>query len=115
MGCPAPRRGLPEHFGRLAKHVGGNVVMLRTNTYNILTSSIGMDTVLTSATIWLPGRESPLCLHGCGDMEDHCRATVVVIVEAERDGYGSGGHFRGAVFHHSLQGAPFCTKGHRYR
>ena len=34
---------------------------------------------------------------------------MVVIAEAERDGYGSGGHFRGAVFDHSLQVAPFCT------
>ena len=33
----------------------------------------------------------------------------MVIAEAERDGYGSGGHFWGAVLDHSLQVAPFCT------
>ena len=43
-------------------------------------------------------------------MEEQChRATVVVIAEAERDGVKGGGHFRGAVFDHSLQVAPFCT------
>ena len=36
-------------------------------------------------------------------------ATVVVIAKAERDGYGSGRNFRGAVFDHSLQVALFCT------
>ena len=34
---------------------------------------------------------------------------MVVIAQAERDGYGSGGHFREAIFDHSLQVAPFCT------
>ena len=34
---------------------------------------------------------------------------MVVIAESERDGYGSSGHFRGAVFDHSLQVAPFGT------
>ena len=34
---------------------------------------------------------------------------VVVVAEAERDGFKGGGHFRGAVFDHSLQVAPFCT------
>ena len=34
---------------------------------------------------------------------------MVVIAEAEGDGHGSGGHFRGAVFDHSLEVAAFCT------
>ena len=34
---------------------------------------------------------------------------MIVIAGVERGGYGSGGHFRGAVFDHSLQVAPFCT------
>ena len=34
---------------------------------------------------------------------------MVVIAEAERDGVKGGGPFRGAVFDHSLQVAPFCT------
>ena len=34
---------------------------------------------------------------------------MVVIVEAERHGFKSGGHFRGAVFDHSLRVGPFCT------
>ena len=33
----------------------------------------------------------------------------MVIAEAERDGFQSGGHFRGAVFDHLLKVAPFCT------
>ena len=78
-----PQGGLPEHFARLAEHVRGNVVLLRTNTCNIVTSPFGMDTPLTSATIWVLGREAPVCVHGCGDMEEHCqKATVVVIAEA---------------------------------
>ena len=101
---------LPEHFASLAQHVSGTVVLLRTNTYSIVASSGGMDTALTSATVGVPGREAPQCDPGCTDMEEHRqRATVVVIAEAERDGYGSGGIFRGAVFDHSLQVAPFCT------
>ena len=105
-----PQGGLPDHFACLAKHVGGSLVLLRTNTYSIVTSAFGMDGALTSAIVWVPGHDAPLCVHGCGDLEEHCqRATVVVIVEAERDGHMSGGHFRGAVFDHSLQVAPFCT------
>ena len=106
-----PQGGLPEHLASLVKHLGGSVVLLRTNTYSIVASSFGTDSALTSATVWVPGREAPPCVHGCGDMEEHCqRATVVVIAEAEqRDFYGSSGHFRGAVFGHSLQVAPFCS------
>ena len=88
--------GVPEHFARLAEHVSGSVVLLRTNTY-IIVASFGMDTALTSATVLVPGPEAPLCVHGCGDMQEHCqRATVVVIADAERDGYGNGGHFLGS-------------------
>ena len=43
-----PQGGLPELFASLAEHVVGNVVLLPTNTYNIVTSSFGMDTTLTS-------------------------------------------------------------------
>ena len=105
-----PQGRLPELFASLAEHVNDSVVLLRTNMYNIVASSFGMGTTLTSATFCLPKREAPLCVNGCGDMGEHCeRATVVVIAEAERDGYGSGGRFRGAVFDHSLEVAPFCT------
>ena len=105
-----PQGVLPEHFAGLAEHVSGNEMLLRANTYIIVTSAFGMDTALTCATIWLRGRDAPWCIHGCGDMEEHCqRARVVVIAEAERDGYGSGRHFRRAVFEHSLQVAPLCT------
>ena len=38
-----PQGGLPEHFASLAKHLGGRVVLLRTNTYNIVASSFGID------------------------------------------------------------------------
>ena len=108
--CARPQGGLPDHFASLAKYVGGSVVLLRTNTYIIVTLSFGMDSALTSATVWVLGRGAPLCVHGCGDMEEHCqRATMVVIAEAERDGHGSDGHLWAAVFDHSLQVAPFCT------
>ena len=98
--------GLPD----LAKHVDSRVVLLRTNKFSIVTPGFGMDRKLTSATVWVPGRDVPLCVRGCGDMEEHChRAMVVVVAEAERDGFKGGGHFRGAVFDHSLPVAPFCT------
>ena len=105
-----PQGGMLEHFTSLAKHVDGSVVLLRSNRFIIVTSSFGMDSALTSATVWVPGRDVPLHVRDCGDMEEQChRATVVVIAEAERDGVKGGGHFRGAVFDHSLQVAPFCT------
>ena len=35
---------------------------------------------------------------------EHCQTVAVaVIAKAERDGYESGGHFRGTVFGHSLR------------
>ena len=105
-----PQGGMPEHFAALAKHVDGSVVLLRSNRFSIVTSGFGMDSALTSAAVWVPGRDNPLHFHDCGDMEEQChRAMVVVIDEAERDGVKAGGHFRGAVFDHSLQLAPFCT------
>ena len=105
-----PQRGMPEHFASLAKHVDGSVVLLRSKRFSIVTSGFGMDSALTSATVWVPGRDVPLHFRDCGDMEEQChQATVVVIAEAERDGVKGGGHFRGAVFDHSLQVAPFCT------
>ena len=58
-------------------------MVLRKNTHNIVASSFGMESALTSATIWVSGREAPLRVHGFGDMAQHCqRATVVVIAEA---------------------------------
>ena len=104
-----PQGGMPEHFAALAKRVDGSVVSLRSNRFSIVTSGLGIDSALTSAAVWVPGRENPLHFHDCGDMEEQChRATVVVIAEAERDGVKGGGHFRGAVFDHS---PPFarCT------
>ena len=75
-----------------------------------MTSGFGIDSALTSATVWVPEREHPLHYRDCGDMEEQChRPMVVVIAEAERDGVKGVGHFRGAVFDHSLQVAPFCT------
>ena len=105
-----PQGGSPDPFEGLAKHVATNVVLLRTNTYNVVTPSFALDKALTSATMWVLGREAPVCVHGCGDVEEHCRkATVVVIDEVERYGYGTRGHFWGVVFDHSLHVAPFCT------
>ena len=105
-----PQGGIPEHFVALAKHVDGSVVLLRSSRFSIVTSGFGMDSALTSATVWVPGRDNPMHFHDFGDMEEQChQATVVVIAEAERVGVKGGGHFRGAVFDHSLQVAPFCT------
>ena len=99
-----PGRYSPQQSGSLANHIGGNAVLLRTDTYIIVTSSFGMDTALTSAAIWRAGQDVPTIVHGCGDMEEHCqKALVVVICKVARNGYGSGGHTRGAFFHHSLQ------------
>ena len=86
------------------------VVLLRSKRLSIVTSGFGMNSALTSATVWVPGRDILLHFQDCGDMEEQChRATVVVIAEAERDGVKGGGHFRGAVFDHALQVTPFCT------
>ena len=105
-----PQGGMPEHFASLAKHVDGSVVLLRSNRFSIVMSGVRMDSALTSATVWVPGRDVPLHFRDCGDMEEQChRATVVVIAKAEPDAVKGGGHFRGAVFDHSLQVAPFCT------
>ena len=105
-----PQGGMPEHFAGLAKHVDDSVVLLRANRFSILTSGFGMVSVLTSATVWVPGRDVPLHFRDCGDMEEQChRATVVVIAEVQRHGVKGGGYFRGAVFEHSLQVALFCT------
>ena len=49
-GAP-PQGGLPEHFANLAKHMSGSVVMLRTNMYHFVASSIWMDSALTSTAI----------------------------------------------------------------
>ena len=105
-----PQGGMPEHFASLAKHVDGSVVLLRSNWFNIVTSGFGMDSALTAATVWVPGRDVLVHFCDCGDMEEQChRATVVVIAEAKRDGVKGGGRFRGAVFDDWLQVAPFCT------
>ena len=75
-----PQGGMPEHFAALAKHVDGNVVLLRSNRFSIVTSGFGIDSALTSAAVWVPGRENPLHVHDRGDMEEQRhRATVVVI------------------------------------
>ena len=105
-----PQGGMPEHFASLAKHVDGSVVLLRSNRFSIVTSGFRMDSALTSATVWVPRRDVPLHFLDSADMEEQChRATVVVIAEVERDRVKGGGHFRGAIFDHSLQLAPFCT------
>ena len=77
-----PQGGM--HFASLAKHVDGSLVLLRSNRFSIVTSGFGMDSTLTSATVWVPGRDVPLHFRDCGDMEEQChRATVVVIAEAD--------------------------------
>ena len=58
-----PQGGMPEHFVALAKHVDGSVVLLRSNRFSIVTSGFGIDSALTSAAVWVPGRENPLHFH----------------------------------------------------
>ena len=65
--------GLPDHFASLAKHVDGSVVLLRTNRFSMVTPRFAMDSELPSPTFWVPGRDVPLCVRGCGDMEEHCQ------------------------------------------
>ena len=109
--APAPKRPCPTpQYGSLLQRRASQSAPPRSDRYSIVTSGFGIDSALTSAIVWVPGREHPLHYRDCGDMEEQChRATVVVIAEAERDGVRGGGHFRGAVFDHSLHVAPFCT------
>ena len=65
-----PQRGMPEHFAALAKHVDCSVVLLRSNRLSIVTAGFGMDNALTSAAVWVLGRDNPLHFHDCGDMEE---------------------------------------------
>ena len=65
-----PQGGMPDHFAALAKHVDGSVVLLRSNGLSIVTSRFGINSALTSAAVWVPGREDPPHYHDCGDMEE---------------------------------------------
>ena len=58
-----PQGGKPDHFVALAKHVDGSVVLLRSNRFSIVTSGFGIDSALTSAAVWVPGREDLLHFH----------------------------------------------------
>ena len=85
-------------------------MLLRTDTRSIMTTSFGKDTTVTSAVVWRPTSAVPGMYHLPEDMEEQCQqAGVVVIAEAKRDGYASGGHYRRAVYDHSLPVAPRCT------
>ena len=48
-----PKGGPPEQFANLPKHVGGNVVLLRTNTSSVVKSSFGTD--IPALTFGYPG------------------------------------------------------------
>ena len=61
-----PEGGVPQHFPGSAKQVAGNVMLLRTNTCSIVTSSFGMDTPLTLPSGYL-------------DVKPHCVSMGVEI------------------------------------
>ena len=94
---------LPDHFRHLATYIDGKVVLLRTNTPNIIGSSFGTDTAVTSAALWSPGMAEAKVYCTTHEMEEACvQACVILIGEAERDGFRSGGHFPGASYDCSL-------------
>ena len=92
--------GMPDHFRHLATHINGEVVLLRTNTPNIIGSRFGTDTAVTSAAVWSPRMAQAKVYRTTQD---------ILIGEAERDGFRGGGHFRGASYDRSLQVAPLCV------
>ena len=48
--------------------------------------------------------------HMTHEMEEACeQACVIILGEADRDGFRSGGHFRGASYDRSMHIAPFCV------
>ena len=84
-------------------------MLLRTNTPNITGSRFGTNSAATRALVWSPGKAEPKVYRTTREMEEACeQACVILIGEAERDGYGRGGHFRGASYDRSLQVAPLC-------
>ena len=83
---------------------------MRTNTPKIMGSRFGPDTAVTPAAIWSPAMAQAKVYRRTQEMEEACeQACVILIGEAERDGFRGGGHFRGASYHRSLQVAPLCV------
>ena len=102
--------GLPDHFRNLATHIDGKVVWLCTNTPNMTVSRFGTNTALTSAAVWSPGKAEAKVYRTTHEREEAgAQACVILIGEAERDGYPRGGHFRGASYYRSLLVAPLCV------
>ena len=102
--------GLPDHFRHLTTHIDGKVVLLRTNRPKRMDSRFGPDTAVTSAAVWSPGMAEAKVHHTIEEMEEVCeQACVIVIDEAERDGFRRGVHYRGASSDRSLQVAPLCV------
>ena len=102
--------GLLDHFESLATHMDGEVLLLPTNTQSLMCPRFGTNTAVKSAAVWSPGMAEAKVQHTTHEMEEACeQACVIIIGEAERDGFRSGGRFRGASYDRSLQVAPLCV------
>ena len=102
--------GMLDPFRHLATHIDGKVVLLRTNTPKISGSRFGSDTLVTSPAVWNPGMAQAKVYCTTQEMEEACeQACAILIGEAERDGFRSGGYFRGASYDCSLHVAPLCV------
>ena len=105
-----PWGGLPHHYQHVATHIDGKVVLLRTNTPNMMDSRFGPYTTVTSAAVWSPGMVEAKVYHTIEEMEEACeQACAIVIGEAERYGRRRGGHYRGASYDRSLKVALLCV------
>ena len=101
---------LPNHFRSLACHMDGKVVLLCTNTHTLMCARFGSNIAVTCAALWSPGMAEAKVHHMTHEMEEACeQACVIIIGEAGRDEFRSGGHFRGASYDRSLQVAPLCV------
>ena len=109
-GTRGPREGSPDHFLHLATHIDEKVVLLRTNRPKMMDSRFGPDTATMSAAVLSPGMAEAKVYHTIEEMEEACeQACVILIGEAERDGFRAGGHYQGASYDRSLQVAPLCV------
>ena len=105
-----PWVGFPNHFRHLPTHIDGKVVLLRTITRKIMDSRFRPNTAVTFAAVWSPGMADAKVYHTIEETAEACeQACVILIDEAERDGFRAGGHYVGTSYDRSLQVAPLCV------
>ena len=96
--------GLTDHCQKPATNIGGKVVLLCTDTHSIMKERFG---TVTAVTFWSPGGEEAKVYRMTAKMEEECEAACLIIIgEAEKDGFQSGGPFRGATYDRDLQVPP---------